>query len=72
MPIFLAGHRKSGTSLLHMLFDGHPSLMAYPTDLTVMYAYYPHYTEKLKRDSELRARLNSVLRRGLDRAAATR
>lgn len=61
MPIFLAGHRKSGTSLLHMLFDGHPSLMAYPTDLTVMYAYYPHYTEKLKHDSELRARLNSVL-----------
>ncbi len=40
--IFLTGHRKSGTTLLQSLIDGHPDINVYPTDLTLMYAYFPH------------------------------
>ncbi len=40
--IFLTGHRKSGTTLLKSLLDGHPKISSYPTDLTLMYSYFPH------------------------------
>ena len=40
--IFLTGHRKSGTTLLKSLIDGHPDINVYPTDLTLLYAYFPH------------------------------
>ena len=39
--IFLTGHRKSGTTLLHNLFDSHPSLNNYPVDLSLLYAFFP-------------------------------
>lgn len=39
--IFLTGHRKSGTTMLHKLFDGHPDLVVYPTDICLLYAYIP-------------------------------
>ncbi|MDG1157467.1 MAG: sulfotransferase [Litorivicinaceae bacterium] len=39
--IFITGHRKSGTTLLHNLFDGHPSLNNYPVDLSLLYAFFP-------------------------------
>lgn len=40
----LTDHRKSGTSLLHRLLDGHPYLNVYPVDLSVLYAYFSCYT----------------------------
>lgn len=43
--IMLTGHRKSGTTLLHKLFDSHPYLNVYPVDLTVLYAYYPKWID---------------------------
>ena len=46
MIIFLTGHRKSGTSLLHRLFDNHPDIDVYPTDLTIFYKYFPYHTSK--------------------------
>ena len=45
--VFLTGHRKSGTTLLKSLLDGHPNISSYPTDLTLMYSYFPHV--KLKK-----------------------
>ena len=42
--ILLTGHRKSGTSLLHKLFDGHPQLNVYPVDLSFLYAFFPRWT----------------------------
>jgi hypothetical protein len=42
--IFLGGHRKTGTTLLHNLLDGHPALAVYPDDATYFYAYFPVYT----------------------------
>lgn len=44
--IFITGHRKSGTSLLHRLFDNHNAINVYPDDLTIFYAYFPFYTQK--------------------------
>ncbi|GAB1261939.1 sulfotransferase [Aurantivibrio plasticivorans] len=41
--ILLTGHRKSGTSVFSKLFDNHPELNIYPTDVALLYAYFPHY-----------------------------
>jgi hypothetical protein len=42
--LLITGHRKGGTTLLLRLFDGHPQLNCYPTDLSLLYAYFPlHY-----------------------------
>lgn len=40
-PIFLCGHRKTGTTMLLCLLDNHPELLVYPTDSGFFYAYYP-------------------------------
>ena len=41
--IFLTGHRKSGTTLLSNLLDDVDGLCVYPTDLALLYAYFPKY-----------------------------
>lgn len=64
--IFLTGHRKAGTTLLHTLFDGHPDLQVYPTDISLLYAYYPVFTENSELSpAELEARLNLVVSKSL-------
>lgn len=40
-PVFLCGHRKSGTTALLGLFDGHPELMTYPADSGFFYRAFP-------------------------------
>ncbi|WP_440694009.1 sulfotransferase family protein [Candidatus Pelagibacter sp. HIMB1695] len=50
--IFLTGHRKSGTSLLHRLFDDHPHINLYPDDFTFFYSYFPYYTDKYKNNKK--------------------
>lgn len=65
--IILTGHRKSGTSVFHKLFDGHTNLYVFPVDIGVLYGYFPAFTIKLKNDPKsLRARLNLVLRNSLE------
>lgn len=64
--IFLSGHRKAGTTLLHTLFDGHPDLLVYPTDISLLYAYYPVFTQNPDlSETELEARLNLVVSKSL-------
>tara|TARA_X000000950_G_C13765462_1_gene598660 strand:+ start:135 stop:1097 length:963 start_codon:yes stop_codon:yes gene_type:complete len=41
--IFITGSRRSGTTLLLDLLDAHKDLIVFPTDLRLLYAYYPHY-----------------------------
>lgn len=41
--LFITGHRKSGTTLLTSLFDNHNDFTVYPTDLSLMYAYFPFF-----------------------------
>jgi IS1 family transposase len=60
--IILTGHRKSGTSLFQRLFDGLDGINLYPTDLSILYAYFPCFTARKDiTDNELRARLLHVL-----------
>ena len=57
MLIFITGHRKSGTTLLHSLFDNHPDIDVYPTDFTFFYSYFPYYTKNLKNKKKLIERI---------------
>lgn len=41
--LYLCGHRKSGTTLFSSLFDNHSNFLTYPTDLTLLYAYFPYF-----------------------------
>lgn len=60
--VIISGHRKSGTSVFHSLFDGHPDIYVYPIDISVLYAYFPYYTVKYDRmPNKLRERLKLVL-----------
>jgi hypothetical protein len=58
---FVCGHRKSGTTLLASLLDGHPQLAVYPVDLVLLYAYFPDFIRKHDDPAERRARLERVL-----------
>src|SRR5262245_21279388 len=40
-PVFLCGHRKSGTTMLVCLFDSHPQLLTYPCDSGSFYKVFP-------------------------------
>lgn len=63
----LTGHRKSGTSMFHRLFDGHPDINLYPVDLSILYAYFPCFTSDLNYpEKELRIRLKKVLKQSLE------
>ena len=59
--VFVCGHRKSGTTLLANLLDGHPQLSMYPIDLALLYAYFPEFIRTHDDPRELRARLATVL-----------
>jgi len=41
-PIFIAGHPKSGTSLLRSLLDSHPELITYPEETNFFRCYLPN------------------------------
>jgi hypothetical protein len=58
---FVCGHRKSGTTLLANLLDGHPQLAVYPVDLVLLYAYFPDFIRKHSDPTERRARIERVL-----------
>ena len=61
MIIFLTGHRRSGTSLLQRLFDNHPDVDVYPTDLTLFYKYFPYYTSNYDNKKLLIEKFLSVI-----------
>ena len=42
--LLLTGHRKSGTTMFSNLFDGHKDLVVYPSDLCLLYAYFPYFS----------------------------
>jgi hypothetical protein len=43
-PVFIAGHPKSGTSLLRSVLDSHPELVAYPEETYFFRRYLPKIT----------------------------
>ncbi len=58
---FVCGHRKSGTTLLANLLDGHPQLAVYPNDLALLYAYFPDYIRTHADREKRRERLQQIL-----------
>lgn len=65
--IILTGHRKSGTTMLHRLFDNHNGINLYPVDISVLYAYFPYFTKgKNLSEDELKSRLNHVLKQSME------
>jgi len=69
--VILTGHRKSGTSVFHRLFDGVDGVDLYPTDLTVLYAYFSCFTSKKRiTDNELKERLVYVLEKSMEYASS--
>ena len=67
--IILTGHRKSGTTLLHSLFDNHPELNIYPTDISLLYAYYPCWTNNNISASELKDRFSLIIQKSTSKLA---
>lgn len=64
--VILTGHRKSGTSVFHRLFDGVNGINLYPTDLSVLYAYFPCFTLNGNiTNNELKIRLIQVVKKSL-------
>lgn len=65
--VILTGHRKSGTSVFHRLFDGHEEICLYPVDISILYAYFPCFTQNQKLSTEkLKERLNLVIQKSLE------
>lgn len=59
--LLIGGNRKSGTSMLHSLFDDHPEVYVPPQDLSVLYAYYPEWTSEKYSDADRETRLRKVV-----------
>ena len=63
--LFITGHRKSGTTMFANLFDGHEDFCVYPSDLTILYAFYPNFIGKNFSFNFKKNRLLHVLRTDL-------
>jgi hypothetical protein len=64
-PVFLCGHRKSGTTLLLNLLDSHPNLSVYPADSGFFFKYYPlceleNYSKNKKIDEMIKTVIKSL------------
>lgn len=59
--VFICGHRKSGTTMFHNLFDGHPELCVYPMDINLLYGYFPKFNLASLSIVELEARIDRVV-----------
>ena len=62
--IFLTGHRKSGTTLLHKLFDECKNINIYPVDISLLYAFLPCKNKELPAN-EWKSRIDLVLTKSL-------
>jgi hypothetical protein len=65
-PIFICGHRKCGTTMFHNLFDGHDELLVYPSDLNLLYAYFPEYLNDKHTNEDRFKRLDVILFKDLE------
>jgi hypothetical protein len=65
-PVILTGHRKSGTSVFHRLFDNYKGINLYPVDISVLYAYFPCFTNNSNlNENDLRIRVSKVFRKSI-------
>ena len=48
-PLFILGHRRSGTTLLTSLLDFHNEILMYPDDSKFFHLYYPLWICKVSK-----------------------
>ena len=61
-PIFICGHRKSGTTLMLALLDNISELVTYPSDSGFFYLYYPRYdNDTFSVDEKIGRMVSSVI-----------
>ena len=60
-PVFVCGHRKSGTTLVINLFDGLNNAVVYPDDSGFFYLYHPRYSDGKKTFPEAKTQLANVV-----------
>lgn len=60
-PVFLCGHRKTGTTMLINLFDGTQQAVVYPDDSGFFYLYYPRFDGEGYSLEEKKTRLADVI-----------
>ena len=66
-PVFICGHRKSGTTMLINLFDGAKDAVVFPDDSGFFYMYYPTYESSKYTDKEKIYRLaDRIIKTHLD------
>lgn len=63
--VFLCGHRKCGTTMFLNLFDAHEQCCVFPTDLSVLYGYFPVFTSNPYTLEDRLSRLNVVIFKSL-------
>ena len=76
-PVFICGHRKSGTSMLVNLLDSADQAIVYPDDSGIFYLYYPRYdTDQFNRKDKLQRLASYIIKQhlaeGLTRPSQTK
>ena len=61
-PIFIGGHRKSGTTMFLSLLDGHNELFTYPSESGFFYAFYPAYDDSYSFDEKKKRVIDFIFR----------
>ena len=60
-PVFICGHRKTGTTMLINLFDGADDAVVFPDDSTFFYMYYPRFDSDKYSIEEKKRRMVDVM-----------
>lgn len=61
-PVFICGHRKTGTTMMINLLDGNREFVTYPDDSGYFYMYYPRFATDAYSDEEKIERIcNAIL-----------
>ncbi len=63
--LFITGHRKSGTTMFANLFDGHKDFLVYPSDVCLLYAYYPFFIKSNLSFKKKRERILHIISKDL-------
>ncbi|MGM0520404.1 MAG: sulfotransferase family protein [Campylobacterota bacterium] len=60
-PVFICGHRKSGTTMLINLLDGLNDAVTYPDDSGFFYMYYPKFSGELDGNAKVQRVANRII-----------
>lgn len=62
-PVFICGHRKSGTTMLISLFDNVENAIVYPDDSGIFYLYFPRFaSDKYSNEEKILKLTNYIIK----------